>query len=211
MPGALMNNGQACVAQTRILASRARYREVCDAVVEAVRGWSVGDPMDPSTMCGPLVAARQRDRVEGYLAMGRTEGAKVACGGGRPKGLPKGWYVEPTVFVDVHNRMRIAQEEIFGPVLAVIPYEDEADALRIANDSDYGLAGSVWTADIAHGLDVARRVRTGTYTVNGFAMEFGAPFGGFKASGLGRELGPEGLEAYLEAKQINLPMGYEVG
>src|SRR5215470_5001368 len=209
MPGALMNNGQACVAQTRILASRARYREVCDAVVEAVRAWSVGDPMDPTTMCGPLVAARQRDRVEGYLAIGRTEGAKVACGGGRPKGLPKGWYVEPTVFVDVDNRMRIAQEEIFGPVLAVIPFEDEADALRIANDSEYGLSGSVWTADVDHGLEIARRVRTGTYTVNGFAMEFGAPFGGFMCSGIGREPGPEGLEAYLEPKQINLPMGYE--
>jgi len=209
MPGALMNNGQACVAQTRILASRTRYREVCDAVVEAVRTWSVGDPMDPTTMCGPLVAARQRDRVESYIKIGRDEGATVACGGGRPAGFPTGWYVEPTVFVDVDNRMRIAREEIFGPVLAVIPYDDETDALRIANDSDYGLSGSVWTADVDHGLEVARRVRTGTYTVNGFAMEFGAPFGGFKCSGVGRELGPEGLEAYLESKQINLPMGYE--
>jgi betaine-aldehyde dehydrogenase len=148
--------------------------------------------------------------VEGYIKAGREEGAKIACGGGRPKGFPKGWYVEPTVFIDVHNGMRIAQEEIFGPVLAIIPYDDEADALRIANESDYGLAGSVWTADVDHGLEVARRVRTGTYTVNGFAMEFGAPFGGFKCSGIGRELGPEGLEAYLEAKQINLPMGYSI-
>jgi betaine-aldehyde dehydrogenase len=114
------------------------------------------------------------------------------------------------VFVDVDNRMRSAREEIFGPVIAEIPFEDEAEAVRIANDSDYGLAGSVWTADADHGLDVARRVRTGTYTVNGFAMEFGAPFGGFKCSGVGRELGPEGLEAYLEPKQINLPMGYEL-
>jgi betaine-aldehyde dehydrogenase len=210
MPAALMNNGQACVAQTRILAPRRLYQQVCDALVAAVQAWSVGDPMDPTTMCGPLVAARQRDRVEGYIAIGRKEGARVACGGGRPKGLPTGWYVEPTVFVDVDNRMRIAREEIFGPVLAVIPFDDEADAVRIANDSDYGLAGSVWTADADHGLDVARRVRTGTYTVNGFAMEFGAPFGGFKCSGVGRELGPEGLEAYLEPKQINLPMGYEL-
>jgi betaine-aldehyde dehydrogenase len=209
MPGALMNNGQACVAQTRILASRARYREVADALVDAVRAWTVGDPMDPTTLCGPLVASRQRDRVEGFVAIGKKEGARLACGGGRPAGFPKGWYVEPTVFVDVDNRMQIAREEIFGPVLAVIPYEDEADALRIANESDYGLSGSVWTADVDHGLDVARRVRTGTYTVNGFAMEFGAPFGGFKCSGIGRELGPEGLQAYLESKQINLPMGYE--
>jgi aldehyde dehydrogenase (NAD+) len=211
LPGALMNNGQACAAQTRILVSRRRYREVSDALVEAVRAWTVGDPMDPSTLCGPLVAARQRDRVEGYIAIGKKEGARIACGGGRPKDFPKGWYVEPTVFVDVDNRMRIAQEEIFGPVLAVIPYDDETDALRIANESEYGLSGSVWTADVGHGLEIARRVRTGTYTVNGFSMEFGAPFGGFKCSGVGRELGPEGLEAYLEPKQINLPMGYEVG
>ncbi len=209
LPGALMNNGQACAAQTRILVSRKRYREIADALAEAVKAWTVGDPMDPSTLCGPLVAARQRDRVEGYIAIGKKEGARIACGGGRPKSFTKGWYVEPTVFVDVDNRMRIAQEEIFGPVLAVIPYDDEAGALRIANESEYGLSGSVWTADVDHGLEIARRVRTGTYTVNGFAMEFGAPFGGFKCSGIGRELGPEGLEAYLEPKQINLPMGYE--
>jgi len=209
LSGAILNNGQACAAQTRILASRRRYGEVAGALVDAVRALPVGDPMDMSTMIGPLVAARQRDRVEGYIAIGRKEGARVACGGGRPASQPRGWYVEPTVFVDVDNRMRIAQEEIFGPVLAVIPYEDERDALRIANDSDYGLCGTVWTADVDHGVDVARQVRTGTYCVNGFAMEFSAPFGGFKASGIGRELGPEGLAAYLEPKTINLPMGHE--
>jgi len=210
LPAAIMNNGQACVAQTRILASRARYREVADALVDAVRTVQVGDPMDPATVCGPLVAARQRERVEGYVRIGREEGARLACGGGRPAGLTKGWYVEPTVFVDVDNRMRVAREEIFGPVLTVIPYDDVDDAVRIANDSEYGLSGSVWSSDVEAGLDIARRIRTGTYTVNGFAMEFSAPFGGFKASGLGRELGPEGLAAYLEPKQINLPMGYDV-
>jgi len=210
LPGALINNGEACAATTRILASRTRYREVSEALAAAVREWTVGDPMDPATLCGPLVASRQRDRVEGYIRAGKQEGAKLACGGGRPVAQPKGWYVEPTLFVDVDNRMRIAREEIFGPVLALIPYEDERDAIRIANDSEYGLSGSVWSADARHGLDVARRVRTGTYTVNGFSMEFSAPFGGYKSSGIGRELGPEGLAAYLELKQVNLPMGTEV-
>jgi len=202
-----MNNGQACVAQTRILAPRARYGEVIEAFGAALGALKVGDPMDPATAIGPLVAERQRARVEGYLAVGRKEGARVVVGGGRPKGLAKGWFVEPTLFADVRNDMTIAREEIFGPVLSVIPYEGDEEAVRLANDSDYGLSGSVWSRDLERGLGVARRVRTGNYGVNGFGMEFSAPFGGFKQSGVGRELGPEGLRAYLEAKTIHLPAG----
>lgn len=199
----LMNNGQACVAQTRILASRNRYDEVVDALASMVGGLKVGDPADAATEVGPLVAERQQERVEKYIAVGQEEGARVVVGGsGMPQGLEKGWYVQPTVFAGVDNRMRIAQEEIFGPVVAVIPYEDEKDAIRIANDSEYGLAGSVWTADPDHGLDVARRVRTGTFGVNMYKMDFVAPFGGYKASGIGREFGPEGLEEYVELKSI---------
>lgn len=207
--GSMMNNGQACVAQTRILAPRSRYAEVVDAVTGFVAEMKVGDPADMENAIGPLIAERQRERVEGYISIGREEGARITTGGGRPSHLDRGWYVEPTVFADVDNKMRIAQEEIFGPVLAVIPYSDVDDAVRIANDSDYGLSGTVWTSDVDAGLDVARKVRTGTYTVNGFAMEWGAPFGGFKSSGLGRELGPEGLGEYLEDKTINLPAGTE--
>jgi aldehyde dehydrogenase (NAD+) len=209
MGAALMNNGQACAAQTRILASRDRYDDVVDALCDAVRLQQVGDPLDPATTIGPLVADRQRERVEGYIATGQKEGAKVVVGGGRPSAQSTGWYVEPTVFVNVDNRMTIAREEIFGPVLAVIPFDDIDDAVRIANDSDYGLSGSVWSRDVAAGVDVAKRVRTGTYTINGFMIEFSCPFGGFKQSGIGRELGPEGLAAYLEAKSISLPAGYE--
>ncbi|TDE59532.1 aldehyde dehydrogenase [Nonomuraea mesophila] len=197
----LMNNGQACVAQTRILASRNRYDEVVDAIAGMVTSQPVGDPADPATGIGPLVAKRQQERVEGYVRIGMDEGAKVVVGGlDRP--YDRGWYVSPTVFAGVSNDMRIAREEIFGPVLAVIPYDDEADAVRIANDSDYGLAGTVWTADADHGMEVARQVRTGTYGVNCFMLETNAPFGGYKASGIGRELGPEGLNGYLEYKTI---------
>jgi betaine-aldehyde dehydrogenase len=204
----LMNNGQACVAQTRILASRGRYDEVVDALSGMVGALAVGDPHDEATEVGPLVAERQQERVEKYIAVGQEEGAKVVVGGnGRPSGLEKGWYVKPTVFSGVDNSMRIAREEIFGPVLAVIPYDDQDDAVRIANDSDYGLAGSVWTGDIDQGLDIARRVRTGTYGVNQYTMDFVAPFGGYKASGLGREFGVEGLSHYVELKSIVPPAG----
>ncbi len=209
LPNALMNNGQACIAQTRILAPRDRYQEVVDALSERMAAMKVGDPLDPTVEVGPLVAERQRDRVEGYIKIGQEEGAKVAIGGGRPAGLDKGWFVEPTLFVDVDNSMRIAQEEIFGPVLAVIPYEGEDAAVAVANDSNYGLCGSVWTSDPDRGLRVARQVRTGTYMLNSpIPIDFATPFGGYKESGLGREFGPEGLELFLEQKSISLPAGY---
>jgi aldehyde dehydrogenase (NAD+) len=204
----LMNNGQACVAQTRILASRDRHDEVVEALSEMVGALAVGDPQDQATEVGPLVAERQQERVEKYIALGQEEGAKVAVGGsGRPSGLEKGWYVKPTVFSSVDNSMRIAREEIFGPVLAVIPYDDPEDAVRLANDSEYGLAGSVWTSDVDRGLEIARRVRTGTYGVNQYTMDFVAPFGGYKASGIGREFGVEGLTHYVELKSIVPPAG----
>jgi len=209
--GSYMNNGQACVAQTRILASRSNYDEVVEALVERARALRVGDPLDDATEIGPLVAKRQQDRVLGYIQKGQEEGAKVAIGGGVPADQPKGWFVEPTVFVNVDNKMTIAQEEIFGPVIVVIPYDDVDDAVRIANDSPYGLSGSVWTQDQGQGLDIARRVRTGTFGINGMGMDFGAPFGGFKCSGIGRELGPEGLAGYLEYKNISLNGGPSVG
>ncbi len=210
LPNAIMNNGQACIAQTRILAPRARYDEVCEAIVEQVGAMKVGDPLDPATEVGPLVADRQRTRVLGYIESGREEGATVALGGGRPSDQATGWYVEPTVFTNVDNKMKIAQEEIFGPVLAVIPYDGDDAAVEIANDSSYGLCGSVWTADNDRGLGVARQVRTGTYMLNsGVPIDFATPFGGYKESGLGREFGPEGLETFLEKKSISLPVGYE--
>ncbi|MEU6037378.1 aldehyde dehydrogenase [Actinomadura sp. NPDC047616] len=200
----LMNNGEACAAQTRILAPRSRYDEVADALAAMVGGLTVGDPADYGTEIGPLVARRQQDRVENYIRIGQDEGAKIITGGlNRPH--DRGWYVAPTVFAGVRNDMRIAQEEIFGPVLALIPYEDEDDAVRIANDSAYGLGGSVWTADVDHGVEVARRIRTGSCGVNLYVLDPNTPFGGFKDSGLGRELGPEGLEAYLEHKAIPRP------
>ena len=204
----LMNCGQACVGQTRILAPRSRYDEVVEKLAAAVAAMPVGLPDDPGAAIGPLISEKQRERVESYIKKGIEEGARVVAGGGRPEGLDSGWFVQPTVFADVDNSMTIAQEEIFGPVLAVIPYEDEDDAVRIANDSVYGLAGSVYTSDNDKALKIARKIRTGTYAVNMYAFDPGAPFGGFKNSGIGRENGPEGIEAYCEPKSILLPFGY---
>ncbi|KUN05076.1 aldehyde dehydrogenase [Streptomyces yokosukanensis] len=207
VPAAWMNNGQACVAQTRILVPRARYDEFADAFVQAASALKVGDPLDPATQVGPLVARRQQQRNLDYIRIGQEEGAKVLTGGGRPDAQERGWYVEPTLFGDVHNAMRIAREEIFGPVICLLPYGDEQEAVKIANDSDYGLSGSVWTADVEHGIDIARQVRTGTYSVNTFSLDMLGPFGGYKNSGLGREFGPEGYGEYLEHKMIHLPAG----
>ncbi|GAB2750365.1 aldehyde dehydrogenase [Streptomyces bullii] len=209
VPAAWMNNGQACVAQTRILLPRARYEEFADAFARAASALVVGDPLDPATQVGPLVARRQQRRSLDYIRVGQEEGAKLLTGGGRPAGLDRGWYVEPTLFGEVDNTMRIAREEIFGPVICLLPYDDESEAVRIANDSEYGLSGSVWTADVEHGIEIARQVRTGTYSVNTFSLDMLGPFGGYKNSGLGREFGPEGYGEYLEHKMVHLPAGWE--
>jgi acyl-CoA reductase-like NAD-dependent aldehyde dehydrogenase len=193
----LMNNGQACVAQTRILVSEKRHDEVVDALADMMAGLQVGDPSDEATDVGPLVAQRQQERVHGYIKTGVEEGARIVLGG-NDKPHDRGWYVQPTLFADATNDMRIAREEIFGPVLTVLKYTDERDAVRIANDSDYGLGGSVWTADVAHGLDIAASVRTGTFGINMYTLDTTAPFGGFKQSGIGREFGAEGLSEYVE-------------
>ena len=195
-------SGQICRALTRVLAPRSRYDEAVELVTESFSTIPVGDPLDPDTGLGPVVSARQRERIEGYIASGLRDGAKLALGGGRPAGFDQGYYVEPTVFRDADNTMRIAREEIFGPVITVLPYDDEEDAVRIANDSDYGLGGAVFTADQEHGMALARRIESGTVGVNHYALPIDAPFGGVKQSGIGRELGPEGLAAYLETKSI---------
>ena len=169
-----------------------------------IRDSKVGNPLDPGTQVGPLISQRHRDRVESYIEAGHVAGAKLTTGGGRPADLDKGWFLEPTVFGEVCNESKIAREEIFGPVLVVIPYADVDEAVAIANDSEYGLAGSVWTADVERGLDIARRVETGTFGVNQYMPDVGSPYGGVKASGIGRELGPEGLVPYFQLKSVYL-------
>ncbi len=199
----LLNNGQTCYLGTRVLAPRSRYDEVLGVLAGLAGALQVGDSLDPETQIGPMVSDRQRKRVEGYIEKGQAEGARiVAGGGGRPEGLDRGWFVQPTVFADVDNGQTIAREEIFGPVLSVIPYDDVEDAVAIANDSEYGLGGSVWTNDPERGERVARRVQTGSIGINHYVLDPAAPFGGVKASGLGRELGPEGLSPYLQLQTI---------
>jgi acyl-CoA reductase-like NAD-dependent aldehyde dehydrogenase len=198
----LFNNGQTCYLGTRVLAPRSRYDQVLEVLAGLAGAVQVGDSLDPATQVGPMASARQRERVERYIGKGRAEGARVVAGGGRPEGQDRGWFVQPTIFADVDNSHTIAREEIFGPVLSVIPYEGIDDAVAIANDSDFGLGGSVWTEDHERGEAVARRVRTGSIGINYYALDPAAPFGGVKASGLGRELGPEGLTAYLELQSI---------
>lgn len=202
VPMSIGNTGQSCMAQTRMLISSARHDEFVDKFVSAVERWPVGDPWKKQTLVGPLVSARQRDRVLNYLDIAVAEGAHAATGGGRPSDLPTGFYVEPTVFTGVTADMRIAREEVFGPVVAVQSYDDLDDAVRIANDSEYGLAGSVWSADQDAGLAVAARIRAGGLRVNGAPQALDAPFGGFKNSGFGREYGPEGLDSYFATKAI---------
>ncbi len=202
----LANSGQVCNALSRILVPAGRQDEFVDALASEMQSLAVGDPSDPGTQLGPLVTERQQARVRRYIGEGRRQGARLVVGGDEmPDGLDTGWYVKPTLFSDADNDMRIAREEIFGPVLTVIPYSDEDDAVRIANDSDYGLAGSVFTADPERGLGVAARVRSGTFGVNqGYTMDPVAPFGGVKQSGYGRELGREGLEAYLVSQSVSV-------
>jgi aldehyde dehydrogenase (NAD+) len=197
----MLNNGQACYNGTRVLAPKSRYAEVVDALAGFASSLKVGDALDPETHIGPMASSAHRDRVESYIEIGKGE-ARLVAGGGRPKDTNHGWFVEPTVFADVDNSARIAQEEIFGPVLSVIAYDGEDDALRIANDSQFGLGGSVWSADSAHATDVARKVQSGTVGVNGYMPSLGAPFGGIKGSGMGREFGPEAVAAYQNTKSI---------
>lgn len=197
-------SGQVCVTLSRVLVSDGRHDALVAALKRELDAVKVGDPMDPASQMGPLAMERQRHRVENYIATGVAEGATLVRGGKRPAGLDKGYYIEPTLFANVDNAMTIAQEEIFGPVLCVIPYRDEADAIRIANDSAFGLFGAVLTHDNARAYSIARSIRTGAYAQNSFRLDYFLPFGGFKQSGIGREGGVSGLKAYTETKTILL-------
>jgi aldehyde dehydrogenase (NAD+) len=196
----VQHSGQVCAALTRIVVPAHRQDEIVEQISAVLESLQVGDPMDPSTDLGPLAAERQRTRVEDYIALGKQEGARLVSGGRRPKDLHRGWYVEPTLFAGVDNRMRIAQEEIFGPVLCVIPFVDVDHAVRIANDSPYGLSGAVYSEDQELGERIAKQIQTGQMWINGWGMCVTQPFGGFKESGLGREGGVEGLNAFLEPR-----------
>ena len=199
---AMLNSGQTCSAWTRMVVPRSRMSEVLELASATVAKLKLGDPLDAGSKLGPLVSAPQRQRVEGYIQKGLQEGARLVAGGKRPAEFSRGHYVEPTIFADVQPRMTIAQEEIFGPVLAVLPYDSEDEAIAIANDTIYGLAGGVWSADKDRALRVARRMRTGQVDVNGGRFNPLAPFGGYKRSGIGREFGRYGLEEFFQIKSL---------
>jgi aldehyde dehydrogenase (NAD+) len=197
------NSGQACIAGTRILAPERRLEEIHARLAAAAAAVKVGDAHDPEAQIGPMVSRRQWDRVQSYIRLGQEEGAQLLAGGeGRPDGLERGWFVRPTIFAGVDNAMRIAREEIFGPVLSVIPYRDEAEAIAIANDTDYGLQAYVFSADEARAKRVAEQIEAGRVVINGAPHEPLAPFGGFKQSGVGREFGVFGLESFLEPRAV---------
>lgn len=199
----LANSGQACIAGTRILAPESRMAEILPRLKAGTEAIKTGDPSDPEVKVGPMVSQKQYDRVQSYIRLGEEEGAELLTGGpGRPEGLERGWFVRPTIFANVHNGMRIAREEIFGPVLSVIPYRDEEDAIRIANDTSYGLQAYVHSSDPARARRVAEQMESGRVVINGAPHEPLAPFGGFKQSGIGREFGVFGLEAFLEPRAI---------
>ncbi|WP_040700210.1 aldehyde dehydrogenase [Nocardia vinacea] len=196
--------GQICAAFSRVLVPRSRYAEVVDALVAEAESYVVGDPFDPATTMGPLASKRQQGRVLEYIESGKSEGARVVTGGLIPAGLEKGAFVSPTVFADVTNSMRIAREEIFGPVASVLAYDTVDQAIAIANDSDYGLHGGVFTEDPERAAYVARRVKAGTFSINSYTYNTEAPFGGVKGSGIGRDTGPEALLSYYELKTVNI-------
>jgi aldehyde dehydrogenase (NAD+) len=207
----IRNVGQICISLSRVLVPRERQDDLVERIVASLSAMRIGDPHDRDTDIGPLAAERQRARVEHYIKQGIDEGAVLALGGRRPAGMNRGWYVEPTLFRDVDNRMTVAREEIFGPVICVIPYQDLDEAVSIANDSDYGLFGSVYSDDLASATAIARRLETGTCAVNdGPPSGGGGPFGGWKQSGVGRERAPEGLLEYLETRSIAMPAGARV-
>lgn len=205
----VLHAGQGCAFLTRTLVHRSRRNELIELVTDALKKIKVGDPASPDTVMGPVGSAAQRTKVEQLIAAGIDEGATLAIGGGRPEGLDKGFFVEPTLFVDVENSMTIAQREFFGPVGVVITFDDDDEAIRIANDSDYGLAGGVWSKDPVRAYELAKRIRTGTVTVNGGGggMSPHGAFGGYKQSGLGRERGDAGLDEFLQTKTITWPVG----
>jgi aldehyde dehydrogenase (NAD+) len=200
---AAMHAGQGCAITTRLVVPRARYDEAVEAAAATMAGLKPGDPRDPGTVCGPVISARQRDRIQGYLDLAVEEGATFACGGGRPADRDTGFFIEPTVIAGLDNDARVAREEIFGPVLTVIAHDGDDDAVRIANDSPYGLSGTVFSGDAQRAAAVAARMRVGTVNVNG-GVWYSAdmPFGGYKQSGIGREMGLAGFEEYLETKAI---------